>query len=134
MENWRETFTPFDEDEATEDYYYTRTGGKSTTIAIYPAEIQEKLRTAAVWTPGWESRDIEYDMTDGWVYNIRLFSEEEQPGWTEQLASIVQDGDGELVGAQWSSTTASRDPGPGRFEETMKYRPVFLKHPKEVDA
>ena len=36
--NWRETFTPFDEDEATEDYYYTRTG--STTIAVYPAEIQ----------------------------------------------------------------------------------------------
>ena len=132
--NWRETFTPFDEDEATEDYYYTRTGSKSTTIAIYPAEIQEKLRKAAVWTPGWESRDIEYDMTDGWVYNIRLFSEEEQKDWGEQLARIMTEEDGELVGAQWNSTKAVLDPGPGCFEETVKYRPVFLKNPKEVVA
>ena len=126
---WRETYTHFDEDKATEPYYYTRTGSAST--AVYPAEIQEKLRLAAVDTK-YISQDVEYDMTDGWVYKIRLFSDEAKPDWNEQLAKIVTAEDGEVVGAQWNSTKALHEPGPGCFEEEVKYRPIFLRNPKEV--
>ena len=123
---WRETYTTFEEDKATEPYYYTRTG--STTIAIYPAEIQEKLRSAAENTcGGFVSQDVEYDMTDGWVYKIRLFNEVEKPHWIELLAKVATAEDGELVGAQWDNTKATRDPGLGGFEEQVKYRPVFLR-------
>ena len=121
---WRETYTVFDEDNATEPYYYTRTG--STSTAVYPVEIQAKLHIAALMTR-MQSEDVEYDMTDGWVYKIRLFSEVEKPHWNELLAKVATAEDGEVVGAQWDSTKATRDPGLGGFEEQVKYRPVFLR-------
>ena len=42
--------------------------------------------------------------------------------------------DGEVVGAQWNSTKALFDPGPGCFqcfEENVTYRPIFLRTREE---
>ena len=52
----------------------------------------------------------------------------------ETLAKIViaEDAeDGEVVGAQWSSTEALHDPGPECFEENVTYRPIFLRNKRE---
>ena len=71
-------------------------------------------------------------MTDGWVYNIRLFSDMEAPEWDEELAKIATAEDGTVVGAQWNSTMVEHEP-PGRFENGVTYRPVFKRNPKVKD-
>ena len=64
-------------------------------------------------------------MTQGWVYNIRLFSEDEKPDWEEVLQKHCEDRH-DYVGAQWDANKAKEDP-PEVFEKGVQYRPVFLK-------
>ena len=76
------------------------------------------------------SQDVLYDMTGGWVYKLRLFSEEEKPDWDEELATVVTKEDGAMVGAQWNTDKAKEEP-PQCFEEGVKYRPMFERKPQK---
>ena len=119
-----------DEDKAQAADYCTRLGTNNT--APHPVEIQTLLCERAEGLANRTgSQDLEYDMKGGWVYRLRLFSEEEKPRWEEQLASIIREGDGEVVGAQWDmgKATSAANP-PTAFEEGVKYRPMFLKCPR----
>ena len=74
------------------------------------------------------SKDIEYNMTGGWMYKLRIFGGSEKDDWEEKLSEIrAVDGksDGTLVGAQWDMNKATAEP-PKEFEKGVKYRPIFL--------
>ena len=36
------------------------------------------------------THDIEYDMTAGWVYNLRLWHRSEKATWVKELATIPE--------------------------------------------
>ena len=92
----------------------------------------KKLREAwAAMDGGWGSRDVLYDMTNGWVFKLRLFGEEEKQDWDDQLEKVVTKEDGAVVGAQWDDNKAKEEP-PQSFEEGVKYRPIFERNPEHV--
>ena len=70
-----------------------------------------------------ESRDVEYDMTGGWVFNLRLFSEEEQELWKDVLSNHEEHAP---IGAQWNLKEVENQP-PATFDKHVKFRPIFLK-------
>ena len=105
----------FGEDKATEPFCYTTRTGSVYTKYINPDDYKIKPFSDED-QPDWSS-------------------DEDQPEWKHSLAKIViaEDAeDGEVVGAQWSSTEALHDPGPECFEDKVKYRPVFLMNPNEA--
>ena len=123
---WNELYTAFDPDKQCITYFYTRTSPKK--LATYPQEIQHKLLMASEASETDNaSKDIEYDMTQGWLYKLRIFGGSEQEHWNEKLSEIrAGDGrpDGKLVGAQWRMQEAMADP-PKVFEKGVKFRPIF---------
>ena len=70
-EQWKKKYTPVD--PATEkNYFYTRLGEKDTQP--YPKEIQDELlKKKAESEDEMTSKDLLYDMTDGYFYNLRIF-------------------------------------------------------------
>ena len=123
---WNDLYTPFDPDTQCITYFYTRISSKK--LEYYPQEIQHKLLEASEASEtGNASKDIEYDMTNGWVFNLRIFGGSEQEDWEEKLSEIrAGDGkpDGTLVGAQWRMKEAMAEP-PTVFEKGVKFRPIF---------
>ena len=75
------------------------------------------------------TRNVQYDMTGGWVFRLRLFCDEEKPDWEEQLAKRATDDDGSVVGAQWNVSQAKEEP-PQTFEKGVKCRPSFVRAAK----
>ena len=65
---------------------------------------------------------MEYDMTDGWVYKLRLIADEERTAWQPYLDKYGVD----WVGAQWNKKTTDTSP-PGSFDEDVQYRPIYIK-------
>ena len=65
---------------------------------------------------------MEYDMTDGWVYDLRLIATSERAVWEKYLAKFEVD----WVGAQWNKTKTSTSP-PDSFDEDVQYRPIYIK-------
>ena len=124
-EQWKKKYTPVD--PATEkNYFYTRLGEKDTQP--YPKEIQDELlKKKAESEDEMTSKDLLYDMTDGYFYNLRIFGGDETEKWEETLSKIKA-GDGEekgtLVGAQWNTKDATADV-PNVFDEKVRYRPIF---------
>ena len=93
----------------------------------YPEEMQVTLRQLATEVErGDKSKTTEYDMTDGWLYHIRLFDEGEKDQWKEQLKKIKGDDTWEAVGAQWYANLATQEP-PAVFQKGVRYRPVLIK-------
>ena len=61
-----------------EHIFAARTGKDASEF--FPEEIQEALRApCSTFQDGRASQQTEYDMTRGWVLNIRLISEDEKP-------------------------------------------------------
>ena len=125
---WNDKYSAIDPDkEHVTPYFYTRLGKKK--IAYYPQEIQEELVKAQdeVEQQG-VSKDIEYNMTGGWMYKLRIFGVSEKDKWEDKMSEVkAGDGqpDGQLVGAQWDMNKATAEP-PEEFEKGVKYRPIFL--------
>ena len=125
---WSEKYTAIEPDKrTTSPLFWTRLGGQQ--VEFYPIEIQERLVKAkvAVDADG-ESKDIEYDMTGGWMYKLRIFGVSEKDKWEDKMSEVkAGDGqpDGQLVGAQWDMNKATAEP-PEEFEKGVKYRPIFL--------
>jgi len=121
---WRDAFPAANED-TDEPIYCVKLG--TDTYEVYPQEIQEKLRAAADEVErGANSKTVEYDMTGGWVFNLRIFDAEEKNDWTSTLNKILDDGDVEPVGAQWDKNKATEDP-PDTFLKGLTYRPILIK-------
>ena len=87
-------------------------------LTPYPQEIQEELRTLAA---NGGSQQMEYDMTNGWVYTLRLIAEPEREKWEKYLAKFHVD----WVGAQWGKNNTNASP-PDTFDD-VQYRPIYLK-------
>ena len=124
---WKEKYTAFTVDMGLPGCFYTRLGEKQ--VSAYPLEIQEKLSKALdAKDKDKTSQDVEYDMTGGWVFNLRIISDTEMPAWKEKLSDVkAADGkqDGRLVGAQWDKNQATMDPRES-FEKGVRYRPIFI--------
>ena len=91
---------------------------------LYPEEIQIKLRACWEQVQDGNSQNCEYDMTGGWLFNIRLFDDDEKPEWDEILTKMMGEDDG-YVGAQWDMNKAKKDP-PTSCEKGVQHRPVFV--------
>ena len=65
---------------------------------------------------------MEYDMTDGWAFNLRPFAESERSQWEPCLAKFGVD----WVGTQWMRGSTNTSP-PDSFDEEVKYRPIYIK-------
>ena len=118
---WRKRYKPADETKLP--LYYACTG--KDQYENYPEEIQEALRELGALDTE-ESHEIEYDMTDGWLFKIRLFKASEGPAWEEIFATgKFKDG---WIGAQWDANKATKKP-PEEFDshKVVKYRPVYCK-------
>ena len=116
--NHAERYTEAKMDEAP--IYMTKLGKKSTEA--YPQEIQEELRKLATrLQESGDSQQMEYDMTDGWVYNLRLIATSERELWEKYLAKYGVD----WVGAQWNNMTGTSPPD--SFDEDVMYRPIYIK-------
>ena len=129
---WHEKFTDFDLAKDNGPYYYTRLGVKQ--VSAYPVEIQEQLKKAKDESDDADQTvDIEYDMTDGWMYKLRIFGSSEKARWEEKFGITAADGepDGILVGAQWDMNKGKGEPRDG-FEKGVKYRPNFQTDDWEV--
>ena len=101
--NHAERYTDAKMDEAP--IYMTKLRKKSTQA--YPQEIQEELRKLATrLQESGDSQQMEYDMTDGWVYNLRLIATSERELWEKYLAKYGVD----WVGAQWNKNMAGTSP------------------------
>ena len=125
---WSGKYTAFDSDKEETTRFYTRLGEQK--VSTYPQEIQEELLKATDESEADKaSKDIVYDMTRGWLYNLRIFGGSEKEEWEEMLSEIrAGDGkpDGTLVGAQWKMTEGMAEP-PKVFEKGVKFRPIFEK-------
>ena len=91
--------------------------------------MQEALRVAySTIQDGGPSQQIEYDMTGGWVFNIRLISEDEKPRWQDKMKDTDQadEGDVPFIGAQWDARKATHQP-PDAFDEHVKYQSVIIR-------
>ncbi len=101
-----------------EPIYMAKLGKKGTA---YPQEIQEELRNLAydLWESG-NSQQMEYDMTGGWVYNLRLIHNSERELWEKYLAKF----DIDWVGAQWNKNTSASPPD--SFSKDVQYRPIYV--------
>ena len=127
--SWKEfseKYTAFDSDKEETARFYTRLGERK--LSTYPQEIQEELLKAKEDSEADKaSKDIVYDMTGGYFYNLRIFGGSEKEEWEEMLSEIrAGDGkpDGTLVGAQWKMKEAMAEP-PKVFEKGVKFRPIF---------
>ena len=127
---WKEKYTSFKGDRTP--YFYTHLDGKK--VSPYPEEIQEQLKKAKDESDDADQTvDIEYDMTDGWMYKLRIFGSSEKARWEEKFGITAADGepDGTLVGAQWNMDKGKGEPRDG-FEAGVKYRPIFQTDDWEV--
>ena len=112
------TFTVEQMDE--EPIYMTAPAHKAVTA--YPQEVQEELRKLATCLQdSGDSQQMEYAMTDGGVYNLRLIADSERPLREKYLAKFAVD----WVGAQWNKKMTITSP-PDSFDEDVSYRPIFL--------
>ena len=121
---WYDTYTIHDTEKSRDPYFYTRLGPKE--ISVYPTEIQEPLRAAFELASSGTSHSIEYDMTGGYIYKLRIFGGEEKEAWVKKLSEIksAEPEEGTSVGAQWD---ISKDGDPPRvFGEKVRYRPTFI--------
>ena len=120
---WSEKYEIFDPSSETDPYFYTRLGPKQ--VEPYPKQIQDKLQEAMERCKDESvSQTIEYDMTGGWKFKLRIFCEDEKTLWEDQLRQHTKESDGVLVGAQWDIEPATIEPPP--FETDVTYRPIFL--------
>ena len=93
---------------------------------LYPEEIQQQLRTMYARTiTDATSQEMEYDMTGGWVYKLRLFCQAERALWEDNLQKHREP---DFVGAQWKASSTDKVP-PREFDKAVQYRPI-LKDPK----
>ena len=92
--------------------------GPKAGLTPYPQEIQEELRTLAA---NGGSQQMEYDMTNGWVYTLRLIAEPEREKWEKPLAKFNVG----WVGAQWNKNNTNASP-PDTFDD-VQYRPIYFK-------
>lgn len=121
---FHEKYTEAKGDEG-EDVYMVKLGQNS--YELYPEEIQEQLRAnAAAIAEDSCSKSLVYDMTDGWLFHVRLFSAEELPQWEDKLSGFLAKDDDQCVGAQWDANKAKEDP-PTVFEKGVQYRPILVK-------
>ena len=112
-------------ENAGEDIYMVKLG--QSNYELYPEEVQEELRVnATAVADSGRSKSWLYDMTDGWLFHLRLFDNEELPEWEEKLNALLAKDDYELVGAQWDANKAKDDP-PAVFEKGVQYRPIVIK-------
>ena len=66
--------------EATDEPLFSVMLGKDN-YEVYPQEIQIKLRACWEQVQDGNSQNCEYDMTGGWLFNIRLYDEREKREW-----------------------------------------------------
>ena len=80
---WRKVYTLADMD-SQEHIFAARTG--NTSYEFFPEEIQDAFRVAYITCQGGgPSQQIVYDMTGGWVFNLRLIPVEEKPRWQDKM-------------------------------------------------
>ena len=126
---WKEFYEKYTDFDAEKNKlgcaFYTKLGPKE--VSVYPTEIQHKLLTAWREAGGYNtSQDVEYDMTQGWMYTLRIFGGDERVLWDEKLSELPSGMEDKLVGAQWDATKVKKDP-PLDFDPKVKYRPIYMK-------
>ena len=88
---------------------------------LYPEGIQQQLRIMYAQTvTDATSQEMEYDMTGGWVYKLRLFNQEERDSWETFLAKWHEP---HFVGVQWKADRTNVV-SPREFDPSVQYRPI----------
>ena len=116
-----ERYTAVDEDDSAGPHYKVKLG--KDTYETYPQEVQTMLREMAqVVEAQTAAREMDYDMTGGFVFTLRLFPPAEKEWWAEVLGKHDE---ADYVGAQWDKSKGS--PPRDVFDEKVQFRPILFK-------
>ena len=108
--------------ESNEDIFCAKLDHK---YEYYPEQIQQKLRTMYGRIQETDtSQQMEYDMTDGWVFQLRLFNHAERDEW---LSTLQKHGELEYVGGQWRPRFNLNWEPPSNFDPDVQYRPILIR-------
>ena len=123
QEEWRKKWTELDTEKATEPYFWVL---REQERVIYPQEIQLALTDALHRVTQERGQQVEYDMTGGRVYTLRLCAK----AVLEKVEGAKAE-DAELVGIQVNTATSEvKQDEPLLFVENVPYRLIFLSRPQ----